>query len=42
MVADGATLDEVLAADIAAAYEAKWGDPDRFLTEVYSELIGAP
>lgn len=42
MVADGATLEEVLAADLAAAYVADWGDPERFLTEVYSELTNAP
>ena len=40
LVADGATYDEVLAAGPTAAYEAKWGDPQRFLTAVYAELSG--
>ena len=40
LVADGATYDEVLAAGPTSAYEAKWGDPQRFLTAVYAELSG--
>ena len=40
LVADGATYDEVLAAGPTAGYEAKWGDPQRFLTAVYAELSG--
>ena len=40
LVADGATYDEVVAAGPTAAYEARWGDPQRFLTAVYAELAG--
>ena len=40
LVEDGATYDEVLAAGPTAEYEAKWGDPQRFLTAVYAELAG--
>ena len=40
LVADGATYDEVLAAGPTAGYEAKWGDPQRFLTAVHAELTG--
>ncbi len=40
LVEDGATYDEVLAAGPTADYEAKWGDPQRFLTAVYAELAG--
>ena len=40
LVADGATYDEVVAAGPTAGYEAKWGDPQRFLTAVYAELSG--
>ena len=40
LVADGATYDEVLAAGPTSEYEAKWGDPQRFLTAVYAELSG--
>ena len=40
LVEDGATYDEVLAASPTAEYEAKWGDPQRFLTAVYAELAG--
>ena len=38
LVTDGATYDEVLAAGPTAGYEARWGDPQRFLTAVYAEL----
>ena len=40
LVAGGASYDEVLAAGPTADYEAKWGDPQRFLTAVYAELAG--
>ncbi len=40
LVEDGATFDEVLAAGPTADYEAKWGDPQRFLTAVYAEVAG--
>ena len=40
LVGDGATYDEVLAAGPTAGYEARWGDPQRFLTAVYAELSG--
>ena len=40
LVADGATYDEVVAAGPTAGYEAKWGDPQRFLTAVYAEMSG--
>ncbi len=38
LVAEGATYDEVVAAGPTAEYEARWGDPQRFLTAVYGEL----
>jgi len=40
MVARGMTYQQVQAARPTASYEAKWGDPERFLTAVYSELGG--
>ena len=40
MVARGMTYEQVKAARPTASYEAKWGDPERFLTAVYSELGG--
>ena len=40
LVDDGASYDEVLAAGPTSDYEAKWGDPQRFLTAVYEELAG--
>ncbi len=40
MVARGMTYEQVAAARPTAAYEAKWGDPERFLTAVYAELGG--
>lgn len=40
LVEDGATYDDVLAAGPTAGYEARWGDPGRFLTAVYAELAG--
>ena len=40
MVERGMTYDQVEAARPAAQYEAKWGDPGRFLSAVYPELGG--
>ena len=40
LVEGGASYDEVLAAGPTSDYEAKWGDPQRFLTAVYGELAG--
>ncbi len=40
LVADGASYDDVAAARPTAQFEAKWGDPGRFLTAVYAELAG--
>lgn len=40
MVARGMTYDQVAAASPTRPYEAKWGDPERFLTAVYAELGG--
>ena len=40
LVENGASYDEVLAAGPTADYEAKWGDPQRFITAVYEELAG--
>jgi cyclase len=40
MVARGMSYEQVLAARPTASYEAKWGDPERFLTAVYAELAG--
>jgi len=40
MVARGMTYEQVQAARPTASYEAKWGDPERFLTAVYAELGG--
>ena len=40
LVADGATYDEVVAAGPTSEYEARWGDPQRFLTAVYADLSG--
>lgn len=41
LVEQGLTYEQVAAAGTTAAYEAKWGDPERFLTAVYAELSGA-
>lgn len=41
MIADGASLEQVLAAHPTQEYEAKWGDPEGFLTSVYQDLTGA-
>lgn len=40
LVAGGAAIDEVLAARPAADYEAKWGDPERFVRALYAETGG--
>jgi len=40
MVARGMSYAQVAAANPTAAYNAKWGDPERFLTAVYAELGG--
>ena len=40
LVANGASYDDVVAAGPTSEYEAKWGDPERFLTAVYAELAG--
>jgi hypothetical protein len=40
MVARGMSYEQVAAASPTAPYEAKWGDPERFLTAVYAELGG--
>lgn len=40
LVEDGASFEQVVAAATTAEFEAKWGDPERFLTAVYAELGG--
>ena len=40
LVEQGMTYEQVAAAGTTAPYEAKWGDPERFLTAVYAELAG--
>ena len=40
LVEQGMTYEQVAAAGTTAAYEDKWGDPERFLTAVYAELAG--
>jgi glyoxylase-like metal-dependent hydrolase (beta-lactamase superfamily II) len=40
MVGRGMSYDRVAAAGPTSRYEAKWGDPERFLTAVYAELGG--
>ena len=40
MVARGMTYEQVAAADPTAPYNEKWGNPERFLRGVYSELGG--
>ena len=40
LVGQGMTYEQVAAAGTTAAYEAKWGSPERFLTAVYEELNG--
>ena len=38
LVGQGMTYEQVAAANPTAAYQAKWGSPERFLTAVYEEL----
>jgi cyclase len=40
MVARGMTYEQVAAADPTGPYNAKWGDPERFLRATYAELGG--
>ena len=40
LVANGASYDDVVSAGPTSEYEARWGDPERFLTAVYAELAG--
>ncbi|MBL4821469.1 MAG: MBL fold metallo-hydrolase [Gammaproteobacteria bacterium] len=40
MVERGMSLEQILSADPTAPYNAKWGDPARFLGAVYAELGG--
>ena len=40
LVEDGASYEQVVAANTTAEFEGKWGDPSRFLTAVYAELAG--
>ena len=40
LVRDGASLADVLGAGTTAEYEEQWGDPERFLTGVYTEVGG--
>ncbi len=40
LVDDGASFADVLSAGTTAEYEAKWGDPERFLSGLYQELGG--
>lgn len=42
LVGQGMTYEQVAAAGPTASYEAKWGDPERFLTAVYAELNPEP
>lgn len=40
LVRDGASIEDVLAAGTTAEYEERWGDPERFLTGLYTEVGG--
>jgi glyoxylase-like metal-dependent hydrolase (beta-lactamase superfamily II) len=40
LIDEGRSFAEVIAADTTAEYEAKWGDPERFLRGLYPELGG--
>ena len=40
MVEAGRSYEDVAAANPTAAYNAQYGDPDRFLRAVYTELGG--
>ena len=41
LVANGASLEQVMEAGPTREFEVKWGDPERFLIAVYEELTGA-
>lgn len=41
LIEEGKSFGEVMAAGTTAEYEAKWGDPERFLNGLYQELGGA-
>lgn len=36
---EGMSLEQVLGANLTAEYNARWGDPEGMLTEVYKELV---
>ena len=40
MVADGMSYEQVASSNPTAAYNAQYGDPERFLRAVYTELGG--
>ena len=40
LVRDGASFEDVLGAGTTAEYEERWGDPERFLTGLYTEVGG--
>ena len=40
MIGEGMNYDQVAAADPTAAWNDRYGDPERFLSAVYSELGG--
>ncbi len=40
LVARGITYEQVAAARPTAPYDAKWGNPERFLRAVYAEVGG--
>ena len=40
MIEQGMNYDQIAATNPTAAYDAKWGDPERFLRGVYQELGG--
>lgn len=42
LVAQGMNYDQVAARNPTAAYDAQWGDPERFLRAVYAEVGGSP
>ena len=40
MIADGLSLEQVIAANPTVEFDATWGDPGRFLPAAYRELSG--
>ena len=42
LVREGASLEDVIAAGTTAEFEEKWGDPERFLQGLYTEVGGEP